>query len=350
MAQAKYIYGVIDTSEEKKFAPVEKTKTGEVYTLPYQDVACVVSDYPKSSFDYGTREEVAKKLVSHQAVIEKIMKEHTIIPIKFGTLLENGDEVKEVLEKAYSEFKDSLEKSDKKIELNLAALWNNLNSVIKKIGDEDEEIRKFKEEIAKKSPEDTFQDRVKIGSMIKEALYKKRDELQKEMIEFLMDKVKVNEAKKHERMDDTMVLNCAFLLDKDKEKEFDQALNELNKKYNERINFRCVGPLPLYSFATYEVKKVDLEAIDKARKLLGLGEGVSASDIKAAYRQLVREKHPDKLPNDIDAQNRFEEIQKAYKMLLDYCGTEKMSLKKEDVKGTYMIGIFDIEGEMKNAR
>jgi len=350
MAQAIYIYGIINSNEEKKYGPVEKTNSGEVYTISYQDIACVVSKYPKSSFDYGTREEVAKKLVTHQSVIEKVMKEHTIIPIKFGTLLENGDEVRKVLEKSYSEFKDKLKKIDRKIELDIVAVWNDLNSVIKKIAEEDEEIRKFKEEIAKKSFEDTFQDRIKIGSMVKDALDKKRDELQSEMLEILKDKIKVNEPKKHDLMDDKMIFSCAFLLDKEKENEFDRALNELNESYNETVNFRCVGPLPLYSFSTYEVKKVDFEGINKARKLLGLSDEVDALDIKTAYRKLVREKHPDKFPNNIDAQKKFEEIQVAYKMVLDYCQAEKKSLKKEDIQGAFMIGIFDIEGEMQNAR
>jgi len=350
MEQAIYVYGIINSNEKKKFGSVEKASTGEIYTIPYQDIACVVSDYPKNCFDFGTREEVAKKLVVHQAAIEKVMKEYTIIPIKFGTLLENGDEVKKVLEKGYFEFKDKLKKLNEKIELDVAALWNDLNSIIKEIGDEDETVRKFKEEIAKKPPEETFQDRVKIGNMIKEALDKKKDELQREMLELLKNEVEVNEFIKHELMDDRMILSCAFLLDRDMESGFDRALNELNERYNETVNFRCVGPLPLYSFSTYEVKKADFKAIDKARELLGLGEEVDASDIKKAYRKLVREKHPDKFPNDIDAQKKFEEIQASYKLLLNYCQNENKSLKKEDVQGTYMIGIFDIEGEMQNVR
>lgn len=347
MAQTKYIYGVIDSNEEKKFSPVEKGKTDEVYTLPYQDIACVVSDYPKKTFDYGTREQVAKKLVSHQAVIEKVMEEHTIIPIKFATLLANSDEVKNVLEKGYSGFKDKLKKLDKKIELDVAAVWNDLDSVIKKIGDEDEEIRKFKEEVAKKPPKETFQDRVKIGSMIKEALDKKKEELQREMLEFLKDKVKVDEAKKHELMDDSMVLNSAFLLDKDKEKEFDQALNELNKRYNERINFRCVGPLPLYSFASYEVKKVSFKEIDEARNMLELGEETTLNEIKESYRKLAQKYHPDNDPNNPDLEKKFEGITKAYKLLISFCGEglhpkEKCSFREGSQRDVLIIDILRV--------
>jgi DnaJ-domain-containing protein 1 len=341
MAKAIYVYGVIGSHVEKRFVPGEKDYLAEVYTIPYKDIASVVSDYPKNSFDYRTREIVAKELINHQNVIENIMKEYTIIPIKFGTLLENADGIKKVLEKGYSEFKDKLEKIEKKIELDVVAVWNNLDSIIKRIGDENEEIRKFKEEIAKKSQQDTFQERIEIGNMIKDALEKEKSDLQTEMLEFLKDKAQVSEFKKHELMDDRMILNCAFLLDKDKESEFDLALNELNEKYNEKINFRCIGSLPLYSFFTYEVKKVNFENIDNAKKLLGLGEEADTPVIKASYRRLVREKHPDRFPDDMDAQKKFEDIQKAYKMLLDYCQDERKSLRKEDVECSYMINIFD---------
>jgi len=275
------------------------------------------------------------------------MEEHTIIPIKFATLLANSDEVKNVLEKGYSGFKDKLKKLDKKIELDVAAVWNDLDSVIKKIGDEDEEVRNFKAEIAKKPSEDTFQDRVKIGSMIKEALDKKKEELQREMLEFLKDKVKVDEAKKHELMDDSMVLNSAFLLDKDKEKEFDQALNELNKRYNERINFRCVGPLPLYSFASHEVKKVSFKEIDEARNMLELGEETTLNEIKESYRKLAQKYHPDNDPNNPDLEKKFENITKAYKLLVSFCGEglrpeEKCSFKQGSQRDVLIIDILRV--------
>jgi DnaJ-domain-containing protein 1 len=342
MTQAIYVYGVIGLNEEKRFVPIEKACSTEVYTIPYKDIASVVSDYPKNSFDYRTREIVANELIKHQTVIENIMKQHTIIPIKFGTIFENTDGVRKVLEKGYSEFKDKLKKIEKKIELDVVAVWNNLDSIIKRIGQENEEINKFKEEIAKKSAQDTFQERIEIGSMIKDALEKEKSDLQTKMLEFLKEKVKVCEFKKHELMDARMILNCAFLLDKDKESEFDRALKELNKKYNEKINFRCISSLPLYSFFTYEVKKVNFENIDNARKLLGLGEEVDTSEIKASYRRLAREKHPDKFLDDIDAQKKFEEIQRAYKTLLDYCQNERKCIRKEDVESSYMISIFDV--------
>ena len=51
--------------------------------------------------------------------------------------------------------------------------------------------------------------------------------------------------------------------------------------------------------------------------ILGVDEDASASDIKKAYRTLARKHHPDRNPDDAEAEDRFKEIQEAYAVLSD---------------------------------
>lgn len=315
MDQRAYIYGVLGTNQEAN--PLKNEISPGVHTIGYQDIACVVGSTNMDSFNSMPKEALGRHLVEHQATVEKIMKDYTIIPFKFGTIVEGEMEVKKVLQSGYTEFKEKLQIMDKRIELDVVALWNDLNSAIKKIGEENDQIKTLKDQIAKRPPEETLQDRIKIGSMIKDALDQTRDRLQSEMLDFL--KEKVSDLQKHELMDDKMILNCALLLDKDKEKEFDQSLNELNARFNEEINFKCVGPLPPYSFSTIELKKVAYDEINEARKLLGLNEEVTLSEVKETYRQLALKFHPDNNPEDSNLKERFEDITKAYKLLTNYC-------------------------------
>ena len=315
MDQRAYIYGVLGTNQEAN--PLKNGISPGVYTIGYQDIACVVGNTDMDSFNSMPKEALGRHLVEHQTTIEKIMKDYTIIPFKFGTIVEGQGEVKKVLQSGYREFKEKLQIMDKRIELDVVALWSDLNSAIKKVGEENDRIKTFKERIAKRPPEETLQDRIKIGSMIKDALDQTRDRLQSEMLDFL--KERVSDLQKHELMDDKMILNCALLLDKDKEKEFDQALNELNTRFDEEINFKCVGPLPPYSFSTIELKKVGYAEINEARRLLGLNEEVTLSEIKDTYRQLALKFHPDNNPEDPNLKERFEDIIKAYKLLTNYC-------------------------------
>ncbi len=324
-----YIYGIIASNEVKQFGrtpglhgqvsnPIgEASRTGEVYTIPYQDIACVVRDTDMDSFSSLPKEVLGRHLVEHQMVIERVMQNYTIIPFKFGTIAEGRDEVTSILQGGYTSFKAKLGAMDRTIELDVAALWNHMNGVIRRIGEENDKIRSFRDEVAKKPPQETLQDRIKIGCMIKDALDEQKTRLRAEMFEVLSETVA--DCQEHELMDDKMVLNCAFLLPKDRETEFDRALDELNKKYKEEIDFKCVGPLPPYSFSTVEVKKVGYEEIDAAKQVLGLGDAVTMAEIKECYRELALKFHPDNNPDDPDCEKRFENMSKAYKLLSDYC-------------------------------
>ena len=50
---------------------------------------------------------------------------------------------------------------------------------------------------------------------------------------------------------------------------------------------------------------------------LGVEEDASAREIKKAYRRLARKHHPDRNPDDPDAEERFKKIQEAYSVLSD---------------------------------
>ncbi|WP_456424950.1 DnaJ C-terminal domain-containing protein [Rhodocaloribacter sp.] len=51
--------------------------------------------------------------------------------------------------------------------------------------------------------------------------------------------------------------------------------------------------------------------------VLGVAEDASDEEIKRAYRKLARRYHPDRNPNDHEAEERFKEIQEAYEVLGD---------------------------------
>ena len=343
-----YIYGIINSnSASDHFTPKDSYKKESVYTIPYQDVSAAVSNSEIIEHAYSSKDTLARLLVWHQKVIEKIMSlGHTIIPIKLGTFAIDEAEVKDTLIKGYTLIKNVMENIRDKIETDVVATWADFNSTLKEIGEE-KEIKKFKEKILDNTGI-TVDDQMKAGVMAKKALDKKREKYALKIQTFLKNYCAA--FKVHELMDDRMVINAAFLINKREQKDFDRKVEEINNKFAEKLNFRCVGPLPPYSFYTLEIKKMQFEEIDWAKKKLRLlDDFATKNEIKKAYKTLAFSLHPDRNPNTPGIEKEFDEVTKAYRILADYCGAckqagsvDSLSFNEEEFeKNTILVKVKD---------
>jgi len=325
------IYGIINSnSASDLFTPKDSYRKENVYTIPYQDVSAAVSNSEIIDFTYSSKDISAQLLVWHQKVIEKIMSlKYTIIPVRLGTFAVDEAEVKDILSKGYSLIKGVMEKTRDKIETDVVATWTDFNSILKEIGEE-EEIKKLKEKILTNPKRITVDDQMKVGVMIKKALDKKREKYALQIQTFLNNYCTA--FKVHELMDDRMVINVACLINIGEQKDFDRKVGEINTKFAEKLNFRCVGPLPPYSFYTLEIKKMQFEEIDWAKKKLRLSDDFATkNEVKKVYRKLAFSFHPDRNPNIPGIEKEFDELTKAYRILDDYCGACKQAGKEDSL-------------------
>jgi hypothetical protein len=115
-----------------------------------------------------------------------------------------------------------------------------------------------------------------------------------------------------------MVANLALLINRPSKEILDRQLEALDQEFNGQLLFRCVGPLPPYSFATVDVQVPSFETVDKARRTLGLEDLVVANDIKQAYYQLATRLHPDRNRDDPEAPTRMAELAEAHQFLTAY--------------------------------
>jgi len=326
-----YIYGIINSnSASDLFTPKDSYKKENVYTIPYQDVSIAVSNSEIIDFTYSSKDASAQLLVWHQKVIEKIMSlKYTIIPVRLGTFTVDEAEVKDILIKGYSLIKNIMEKIRDKIETDVVATWADFGSALKEIGEE-KEIKKLKENILANPKRITVDDQMKVGVMIKKALDEKREKYALQIQTFL--KRYCTAFKVHELMDDRMVINAAFLINKLEQEDFDKKVEELNTKFAEKLNFRCVSPLPPYSFYTIDIKKMKFEEIDWAKKKLRLSDDFATKDeVKKAYRKLALSSHPDRNPNTPGIEKEFDEVTKAYRIVADYGEACKQAGKEDSL-------------------
>jgi len=247
--EGRYIYCIIGTDQEQKFASSAIGGRGDkVYSISYRDIAAVISASPIMKYPISRENTMA-----HQKVLEELMEDFTVLPVKFGTVAGSKDEVsanerimEEVLKDRYKELKGLLNKMDNKIELGLKAIWTDMKIIFQEIVDENREIRKLRQKLTSKSIIQPFGEKSTLGEMVMHALERKKSKEGRDILNVLKGNyvdICINKV-----FGDKMITNLAFLVEKSKVEEFDRLVDKLDATYDGRIKFKYVGPVPPINF------------------------------------------------------------------------------------------------------
>jgi len=332
----KYLYGIVNTNKKLIF-PSPNATIGSatnraidnegVYTIVFKDISVIVSDAEPVDSMHLLKDALANRLVEHQQVIEKVMENSdlTVIPIRLGSFAKDEKEAEHILRNAYSTVKNIFDKISDFIEIDVAVSWNDFTSALQGLK-EKKEIREFKEKLSAAAKEISVDDQIKMGVMIKKALDEER-EIQAEHIAVSLKPICKN-IKFHQLMDDKMILNTAVLINNVECERFYEKIDELNAEFKGALDFRCVGPLPVYSFYTLEIEKMDSGKVDWARRKIGLNTVATKNEIKRAHQASALRSHPDKMPGQ-GAEKEFDEVTSARNILADYCHACEQTGEKE---------------------
>ncbi len=325
--QPIFIYGFIHSNRPEDMGPIG-IQEHDVRVVPDGEIAAVVSVSPYGDFGSLEKETLLRSLAVYQAAIETVMKRFKIIPMKFGTTLNGEAALRQIMVQNHGRIDQSLSEMEGKIELDVVAFWKDFEAVLKELGQE-REVRRIKEAAQTHTGVSLKERQIKVGRMVKESLDRKKEEIGNQMVSSL--KIKAGRHFPHSLMDDSMIMNAAFLLDEQNTETFEAEVKKLDAYFEDTINFRIVGPLPPYSFSTLTVKAFDLQEIDAARQMLELGMSATREEIRNAFWKLSKVCHPDKFPGDEAVRNRYEAIAKAYSLLEDYCKGRWCSFEASDI-------------------
>jgi hypothetical protein len=242
----KYVYCIIHSDRQREFGTIGIGGGQRVYTVAHRDLAAVVSDTPIVIYD-PTRENV----LAHEFVNETVMREHTVIPMSFGTVFRSEDDVSELLRSTYQAFTDVLDKMKDKIEFGLKVLWDR-EKVIQNIERENDEIRRLKDEISRHTASSTYFARRQLGRLIEGAL----EEMSMRYVSDIHEALKPSAvaSRSNKPIGDRMILNAAFLVDRSAERAFDERVKETSFRYEELLTFKYSGPWPPYNFVNIKLK------------------------------------------------------------------------------------------------
>jgi hypothetical protein len=238
-----YLYGIIDSSDQVKES-IYGLEGTNVYNIPFCDIGAVVSEISRPIQDV-TEGAVLK----HEAVVEKLMANFTVLPVRFQTIIDGRDSLLSMMQSYYKDFKDNMERLYNKLEFGIKVIWpadkikENIIKALKK--DEQKKLgldsssgkRFMKEKFEKYKIDKEFE--TKADKFIK-------------VMDIFFSKFAV-EKKTKKLKTENLLMDAIYLVERDNEGNFREAF-EHEKSARPDFKYLFSGPWPAYNFVVLSKK------------------------------------------------------------------------------------------------
>jgi hypothetical protein len=235
----RYVYGLISAETELPEGLKGLGPSGQVWKITCDNVAAVVSDVPEDH-RLGKR----RHLMAHEAVVEAVAAESTILPMRFGGVITEEGVTKELLAPHQEYFAGVLAGLEGRVQYSLTGTYD-LDAVLPEIIQGDATMRGLQERIRGVSEEASHFDRIQLGELIAKALKARRDGDAQEILDALTPQVA--DRRVYEPEQDGDVVNAAFLVERAREQEFEDAVYQVGERLP-FLRLKLRGPLAPYDF------------------------------------------------------------------------------------------------------
>jgi len=114
-----YVYGIVDSHGFETICG-EGHEAGDIVSLSCGAFAAAVSVY-----SVRTIEATPQNVWHHERILERLMQDHTVLPLRFGTICPDADALREFLVHSTNELLNDLERVRGKVELALRIMDDN---------------------------------------------------------------------------------------------------------------------------------------------------------------------------------------------------------------------------------
>jgi hypothetical protein len=238
------VYGIV---EQAAAAPEARgIADAPVRVIQSSTAGALVSELPAGQELQFGRDE----LLVHARVLESALSRGTVLPMRFGVVLEGADAVRRDLLDAHAEeLGNQLGELAGKVEVRIRAVYEE-EALLREIVQENPEIAHRRQAMANKPQDATYFERINLGELIAHAIEQKRELDGQAIVEALAGHaaaVQVAEPP-HERV----ALNASFLVPREAHKQFEDAVERVAAAQAGRIRITFSDPLPPHSFVEFD--------------------------------------------------------------------------------------------------
>ncbi|MHA6618757.1 GvpL/GvpF family gas vesicle protein [Pseudonocardia sp. DLS-67] len=235
-----YVYGLVGADTELPDDLKGLGPSGKVSTVVHGDVAAIVSDVPADR-PLGTRDD----LLAHESVVDTVAAIAAVLPMRFPAVVEEDGVVEELLVPHHDHFVAALDGLEGRVQYTLKGRYEQ-DVVLREVLEELPEVRELQAEIRDLPEDATYHQRLRLGELVVGALEEERDAEAEELVQRLEPHVVGVVMHDPGQPDD--VVNAAFLVERERVREFEDAVEQQGERLHGRVRMRLLGPLAPYDF------------------------------------------------------------------------------------------------------
>lgn len=239
-----YVYGLIRADTQLPDDLTGLGPSGRVSTIEHGEVAAIVSDIPLDR-PLGTR----KDLLAHEAVVDAVAATAAVLPMRFPAVVAEEGVVEELLAPHQDHFLAVLGELDGRVQFTLKGRYVE-DAVLGEVLQGNAEIRALQDKISGLSEDASYYDRVRLGELVVAVLEQQREDEATQILERVEPFAVAVVANQPGQPED--VLNAAFLVERERVQEFEDAVEDVGRDLDGRVRLRLLGPLAPYDFIPEE--------------------------------------------------------------------------------------------------
>jgi hypothetical protein len=185
-------------------------------------------------------------LLAYSRVLDSLAVHGPVVPVRFGSVMEDDESVAEVLlADDVDLFTELLAELSGRVQFTLRASYVE-SVVLAEVAAEDPEIARLHAATRDVPVEAAYGQNVRLGELVAAALEAKRGWDSQMVVETVEPHVVALQERAGGGLDH--VVNLALLVDDERQDELEQLLEELAEAVHERMRLRLVGPVAAYDF------------------------------------------------------------------------------------------------------
>lgn len=240
-----YVYGIVDRSVTLPDTKAVGDEPAELQLITEGNLSALVSEI-RIARPLGTRED----LLAHERVVDSVAAAATILPMRFGGVVADVDAVREeLLAENQEHFAAVLSELDGLVQFSLRGRYVE-GAHLREIVEEEPEVGELREALRGLPEEEGYSDRVRLGELVNNAVVAKRENDVQVLLEALEPHVVATSVREVGGENDA--LSVALLVDRERIREFEEAVDAIGARWEGRIGLRLTGPLAPYDFLPEE--------------------------------------------------------------------------------------------------